>query len=76
MMGDLYSETLQVAAKMFGGEPGLLDASLCMHLDRAGERVRECTGNEGRLHSRQAISVLIECWQMHNPKAKPYHYGG
>lgn len=65
--------TMKIAASMFGGDPGLLNADLELEIKLAALLVQNAGGE---LRSRQAIAVIIINWQKRNPDRKAYFYGG
>jgi len=65
-----YSKTCQTAAKLFGGNTGLLDADLYNHLDT----FRHLPEDEEA--AKPFLEIIIRTWADAHPDRKPYYYGG
>ena len=65
-----YAEFMYIAARMVGdGDPGMLHKDLGSRLAAVDLL---CRTQEGGLHSRQAIAIIIREFQRDNPNAKLY----
>lgn len=65
----MEKECLRIAAKMFGGDVGLLNYQLADEITQIDVMVRN---SGGILVSRQAIAIIIYQWLKENPDKKPY----
>ena len=63
----------QIAASMFGGDPGLLNYKLCQDLAEVAQLTERA---DGELRSRQVIATIVANWCMRNPDARAYGDGG
>ncbi len=64
-----YEVYEEIAASMFGGDPGLLNYKLCESLSEVA-RLTEVAG--GDLRSRQVIAAIVVDWLRRNPDKRVY----